>query len=69
MSTYIRRTRNPSTGQFEDALWIDDFFGRHRYGVRFPSRPARTWAANSRQWEFDDTPDDKVPQRPERIDG
>lgn len=36
MSTYTKETRNPVTGEWEIALWMDDHFGRHRYGVRFP---------------------------------
>lgn len=35
MSSYFRLTRHPETGRMEQALWIDDHFGRHRYGVRF----------------------------------
>lgn len=37
MSSFIRATKNPKSGEFEDAMWIDDLFGRHRYGVIFPS--------------------------------
>ncbi len=37
MSTYNQMTKNPDTGQWEDATWIDDYFGPHQYGVRFPS--------------------------------
>lgn len=35
MSTYKQITINPKTGKEELALWIDDFFGNHRYGVQF----------------------------------
>jgi len=35
MSTYKAKTKNPITGEFENALWIDDHFGSHQYGVRF----------------------------------
>lgn len=35
MSTYITRIKNPATGEFTDALMIDDYFGRHRYGLQF----------------------------------
>jgi hypothetical protein len=41
MSNYIRETRHPRTGQWEQATWIDDLFGRHCYGVVFPSDVAR----------------------------
>ena len=36
MSTYSMVTKHPTTGYWETALWIDDYFERHHYGVRFP---------------------------------
>lgn len=36
MSSFFKRTKNPATGRWEEALWIDDHFGQHRYGVEFP---------------------------------
>lgn len=36
MSTYWQITKNPKTGKWEKATWIDDYFGSHRYGVKFP---------------------------------
>lgn len=35
MSNYIRKTKNSRTGRWENAEWLDDHFGRHKYGVRF----------------------------------
>lgn len=35
MSNYMKVTRNPATKAFETAYWMDDYFGKHRYGVRF----------------------------------
>ena len=35
MSCFIRKTKHPLTGLWEDAEWLDDYFGRHHYGVRF----------------------------------
>lgn len=35
MSNFYKDTRHPITGEIEPALWIDDYFGRHRYGVMF----------------------------------
>ena len=29
-------TRHPETGKEELAEWLDDYFGRRQYGVRFP---------------------------------
>lgn len=37
MSTYIRKTKHPKTGKWEDATWYDDLLGHHHYGVIFPS--------------------------------
>jgi hypothetical protein len=53
MSNFIRRTKNPDTGQFEDAEWLDDYFGRHRYGVRFPGGGV-VKVADGYDWEFED---------------
>lgn len=36
MSNYHFPAINPKTQQTElDALWIDDYYGPHRYGVQF----------------------------------
>lgn len=36
MSSYVRSTRHPLTGEWDDeAMWIDDYFGKHEYGVKF----------------------------------
>jgi len=37
MSSYYKWTKHPDTGKWEEAFWLDDLFGRHRYGVVFPS--------------------------------
>lgn len=37
MSHFSDYARHPKTGKIELANFIDDFFGKHRYGVRFPS--------------------------------
>ena len=37
MSTYSKQTKHPVTGEWHEATWMDDFYGRHRYGVRFPN--------------------------------
>lgn len=36
MSCFMQDTINPDTGELEQAEWLDDYFGKHRYGVRFP---------------------------------
>lgn len=35
MSSYYAAAIHPVTGKIEEAFWIDDYFGPHRYGVRF----------------------------------
>ena len=36
MSTYSKQTKHPVTGEWHEATWIDDYYGRHLYGVQFP---------------------------------
>ena len=36
MSSFNRKTKHPRTGKLEEAEWLDDYFGNHNYGVRFP---------------------------------
>lgn len=35
MSCYYATAINPRTGKEERAFFIDDYFGRHKYGVKF----------------------------------
>lgn len=35
MSTYISAAYNPKTDKLEECLMVDDYFGRHNYGVLF----------------------------------
>lgn len=35
MSSYISKAKNPKTEKIEDAQFLDDFYGLHKYGVRF----------------------------------
>lgn len=35
MSSFKRMTLNPMTDRYEMALWLNDYFGRHKYGVKF----------------------------------
>lgn len=39
MSSFYKQTKHPVTGKWELAQWLDDYFGKHRYGVLFPSEP------------------------------
>ena len=36
MSHFRQLTVHPKTGEKLVADWIDNYFGEHRYGVRFP---------------------------------
>lgn len=36
MSNFVKTTKHPVTGKFEEAIWLDGFFGGRRYGVWFP---------------------------------
>ena len=36
MSNFSQMTKHPTTGHVLLAEWLDDHFGPHRYGVRFP---------------------------------
>lgn len=35
MSSYYRSAYHPLTNTVKQASWLDDYFGRHMYGVRF----------------------------------
>ena len=35
MSTYVDLAINPKTGKPQRALFVDNFYGSHRYGVAF----------------------------------
>jgi hypothetical protein len=54
MSTFHKSTRNPDTGKWEIAIWLDDHFGSHHYGVQFPDgniHDARERALETRERE------------------
>lgn len=36
MSNFIAPAIHPATGQKHQCEWLDNYFGHHRYGVRFP---------------------------------
>jgi len=35
MSTFIQKAINPKTGKLQVAIYQDDYYGNHRYGVGF----------------------------------
>lgn len=50
MSSYQRKTQHPLALHFETAEWLDDYFGNHNYGVRFPS-DGQVFRADEFEWE------------------
>ena len=52
MSSFFRRTKHPITGKFEPAWWLDNYFGRFRYGVKVPD--GQVFRQEGHKWEFDD---------------
>lgn len=36
MSNYTKITKHPVTGFWQPAVWLDNYFGPRKYGVRFP---------------------------------
>lgn len=49
MSSYLRDTEHPETKKAERAEWLDDYFGQHNYGVRFPS-DGKVFRADEFEW-------------------
>jgi hypothetical protein len=45
MSDYAGHAINPRTEQVEEAWFLDNRFGRHRYGVRFAGEE-KVWNAD-----------------------
>jgi len=35
MSNYLGKAKNPNTGNLEDCVFLDDFYGKRQYAVRF----------------------------------
>ena len=44
MSSYRDKAIHPKTGEVCDAWFWDDYFGKHRYGVKFDDDP-HVWPA------------------------
>jgi hypothetical protein len=53
MSNFKRITKHPNTGKFEEAEWLDDYFGKHKYGVKFPS-DGNIYRDSDHAWMFED---------------
>jgi len=51
MSSYTRITKHPVTGNFEEAQWIDNYFGEgSEYVVKFPD--GAIFRESKHKWEF-----------------
>ena len=42
MSSYITKSYHPDTKKLSECYMIDDYFGRHKYGVQFMPN-GRVW--------------------------
>lgn len=36
MSNYFGKAKHPETGEIQEVYFMDDYYGPHRYGVKFP---------------------------------
>ena len=36
MSNFYGAAIHPKTGEVQNVIWLDNYFGRHIYGVKFP---------------------------------
>ena len=43
MSNFTAPTFHPVSGEIEDAIWADDYFARHEYGVIFKDDVYKPW--------------------------
>ena len=54
MSNFMRRTKNPKTGEFETIMWLDDYFGNHQYGIEFSTGTVSAYPDGKlTEWEID----------------
>ncbi len=49
MSSYEQITKHPVTGAWQKALWLDDYFGSHNYGVIFNKGTVNEYIADPRK--------------------
>lgn len=54
MSNFYDYSENPATGNIEKAYWMDGYFGRHEYGVKFPD--GRIFRGHEIKQPGEDTP-------------
>jgi len=37
MSNFMAKAAHPVTGEIFECYYLDDYYGRHKYGVQFPN--------------------------------
>ena len=68
MSTYIDKAINPKTSKPQLALFIDDYYGSHRYGVAFKNdcTDAHLHDIGNRDSEYTIYPLEKIETEPDK---
>jgi len=52
MSNYSQKAKHPETGKWEIADYLDDYYGKHQYGVKFsdgqvfPEEEIKEWTSD-----------------------
>jgi len=52
MSNFIRKTKHPITGNYENAWWLDGYFAGRNYGIKFPS--GEIFDERDYEWKYKD---------------
>lgn len=68
MSTYVDKAINPKTSKPQLALFIDDYFGSHRYGVGFKNNgtDANLYDIENRDSEYTVYPLEEIKVEPDK---
>lgn len=68
MSTYVDKAINPKTGKSQLALFIDDYYGSHRYGVGFKNdgTDANLYDIENRDSEYTIYPLEEIKVEPDK---
>lgn len=61
MSNFTSPAINPSTGEIEQAHWLDDYFGRDQFGIRF--QDGSVWPEHKVKTPGNAGPTDRAAQR------
>jgi hypothetical protein len=68
MSTYVDKAISPKTGKPQLALFIDDHYGSHQYGVGFKDdgTDASLYDIENRDYEYTIYPFEEIKLEPDR---